>query len=84
MPPLGTPSPAPRRSFRPGAGWILFFLALLALNVFLSMRAAQPASRVRVLPRPGARGARRVDHVEGNDDPGNVHGEADVQGVQAD
>jgi cell division protease FtsH len=31
-----------------GRGWILFFLAALALNIFLSTRAAQPAARVRV------------------------------------
>jgi cell division protease FtsH len=63
MPPLGTqpdgasPPPAPRGSspssprrpsFRPRAGWIVFFLVLLALNVFLSSREMKPASRVRI------------------------------------
>jgi len=52
-----TPPPSPRGSsptgpqrpsFRPRPGWILFFVGLLALNVFFSARAAQPASRVRV------------------------------------
>jgi cell division protease FtsH len=63
MPPLGakregeTPPPAPRgsspsgpprRSFRPGSGWIAFFLVLLALNIFASTRATQATPRVRV------------------------------------
>jgi cell division protease FtsH len=45
------PSPSggsPRRSFIPGRGWIAFFLAVLALNIFLSTRAMEPSSRVRV------------------------------------
>ena len=49
--------PAPRRSspqtpesprFRPGRGWILFALALLAFNFYMGSRATQPPSRVRV------------------------------------
>jgi cell division protease FtsH len=64
MPPLGSPPPqAPRRSFRPGPAWILFFLALLALNVFLSVRAAQPASRVRVPYSPFFLDQVRAGHV---------------------
>ena len=52
-----TPPPAPRGSSpktpqRPRFGmsprWIAFFLALLALNLFISSRATQPPSRVRV------------------------------------
>jgi cell division protease FtsH len=47
--PRGTsPTEPQRRSFRPGPGWILFALALLALNVFLSARASEAPSRVRV------------------------------------
>jgi cell division protease FtsH len=57
--PAETPPPAPRGSSpspdsprRPRFGfsprWIAFFLALLALNFFLSSRATQPESRVRV------------------------------------
>jgi cell division protease FtsH len=51
------PPPAPRGSSpktpqRPRFGmsprWIAFFLALLALNLFISSRATQPPSRVRV------------------------------------
>jgi cell division protease FtsH len=64
MPPPGeprertqTPPPAPRGSsptppqrpwHRPGAGWIIFFLALLALNLVVTMNATKAASRVRV------------------------------------
>jgi cell division protease FtsH len=52
-----TPPPAPRGSspteagrpwFRPSPRWIVFFLAVLALNVFVTSRAMQPQSRVRV------------------------------------
>ncbi|HYX76018.1 MAG TPA: ATP-dependent metallopeptidase FtsH/Yme1/Tma family protein, partial [Gaiellaceae bacterium] len=54
-----SPPPAPRgssptgsgpqrSSWRPRPGWILFFVGLLALNLFLTMRANEPASRVRV------------------------------------
>jgi cell division protease FtsH len=63
MPPLSDkredakPPPAPRGSspttpqrpwFRPGPGWILLILAVLALNIFVSTRATEPAERVRV------------------------------------
>src|SRR5690242_1714314 len=53
----GNPPPAPRGSspgspgrprFRPARGWIALFIALLALNFFLSTRAMRPASRVRI------------------------------------
>jgi cell division protease FtsH len=52
----GAPRPAPRGSspspqppwFRPSRTWILFALALLAVNFYLGSRATQPASRVRV------------------------------------
>ncbi|HZR95426.1 MAG TPA: ATP-dependent zinc metalloprotease FtsH [Gaiellaceae bacterium] len=43
-----TPSPPQRPRVRPGAGWVVFFLAVLALNVFFSTRATEPAPRVRV------------------------------------
>ena len=52
-----TPPPAPRGSSptppqRPRFGlsprWIVFFLALLALNLFITSRAMEPESRVRV------------------------------------
>src|SRR5262249_26950217 len=40
-------TPQPPR-FRIGRGWFLFFLGVLALNLFLTMRATQPGSRVRI------------------------------------
>src|SRR5262245_55174939 len=53
-----TPPPAPRGSspkpppqrpwFRLSPRWIVFIVALLALNLFVSTRAMGPASRVRV------------------------------------
>ena len=63
MPPLAsrrdgkTPPPAPRGSspntpqrpsFRPSPRWIVFFLVLLALNIFVTTRATRPTARVRV------------------------------------
>jgi cell division protease FtsH len=45
-------SPSPPKQepprFRFGRGWILFFLVLLAVNFFFSVRATQPTNRVRV------------------------------------
>src|SRR5919106_4124019 len=42
-------SPTPRRQrFWTSPRWIAFFLGLLALNLFISARAMEPASRVRV------------------------------------
>ena len=47
MPP--TPPSAPQRPrFGLSRRWILFALALLALNLFITLRAMEPASRVRV------------------------------------
>src|SRR5215218_10498394 len=44
-----SPSPSPRRSrFLPSRAWIVFFLALLAINFYVGSRATQPPSRVRV------------------------------------
>src|SRR5436309_1857880 len=42
-----TPSPQWQR-FRPSRRWIIFFLALLAVNLYFSTRATEPASRVRI------------------------------------
>jgi cell division protease FtsH len=43
-----SPTEAGRPWFRPSPRWIVFFLAVLALNVFITGRAMEPASRVRV------------------------------------
>jgi cell division protease FtsH len=45
-PPAPTPPQQPR--FRLGRNWILFFLALLAVNFYVGSRATQQPSRVRV------------------------------------
>ena len=93
-----TPPPAPRGSspteagrpwFRPSPRWIVFFLAVLALNVFISSRAMEPQSRVRVPYSPlflqqVRDGQRRGDHVQGHGHPGHVHEGGDVQGLEAD
>src|SRR5215211_1043322 len=78
MPPLGnkregaTPPPAPRGSsptaprrpsLRPRPSWIVFFLALLALNVYISTRATEPPSRVRVPYSPFFLNQVRAGHV---------------------
>jgi cell division protease FtsH len=71
--PQGTPPPAPRGSsgqtprgqgrwrFRPGFGWVLVFVLALAVNVFVSTRATEPASRVRVPYSPFF-----IDQVKGD------------------
>ena len=38
----------PTRRFRPRIAWIVFFVAVLAVNIYFSTQATQPASRVRV------------------------------------
>jgi cell division protease FtsH len=43
-----SPTPPQRPRFGLSPRWIVFFLALLALNVFISSRAMKPESRVRV------------------------------------
>src|SRR2546423_11491607 len=37
-----------------------------------------------VLPRPGAREPRQTDHLEGHSDPGDVHPEGELLGLEAD
>jgi cell division protease FtsH len=46
--PRGSPPPPQRPRFRPSRAWIVFFLALLAINFYVGSRATQPPSRVRV------------------------------------
>ena len=43
-----TPSPSRFPGLRPNRGWILFALALLALNFYVGSRVMQPESRVRI------------------------------------
>jgi cell division protease FtsH len=43
-----SPTPPQRPRFGLSPRWIVFFLALLALNLFISSRAMEPESRVRV------------------------------------
>src|SRR4051794_34458980 len=43
-----TPDRPPTPRFRLGRAWIVFALALLALNFYISSMAGEPASRVRV------------------------------------
>jgi cell division protease FtsH len=43
-----SPTPPQRPWFRPSRGWILFALALLAVNFYFGSRATRPESRVRV------------------------------------
>jgi cell division protease FtsH len=43
-----SPTPSQRPRFRLSPRWIVFFLALLAFNLFISSRAMEPQSRVRV------------------------------------
>jgi cell division protease FtsH len=43
-----SPTPPQRPQFRLSPRWIVFFLAVLALNLFISNRAMEPESRVRV------------------------------------
>src|SRR4051812_8246011 len=50
--------------FRPSGRWIVFFIVLLALDTLFSMRATEPAARVRVPYSPFFLGQVRADHVE--------------------
>ena len=93
-----TPSPAPTGSapsgaqrpwYRPSGRWIVFFVVLLALNLFLSSRAMEPRSRVRVPYSPFflqqvEDRQRRGDHVQGDGHPGHVREGGDLQGLEAD
>ena len=57
-------TPAPRPSFRPGRGWILFFLGLLVLNFYFGTRVTQPSSRVRIPYSPAFLDQVRAGHVK--------------------
>jgi cell division protease FtsH len=63
--PRGSSATGPERpSFRPGPRWIVVFLALLALNIFISTRAMEPEERVRVPYTPFFLDQVRAGHVE--------------------
>jgi cell division protease FtsH len=82
--PAETPSPAPRGSPPPpqrpwsrlSARWIIFALALLAINLFIASRAMEPESRVRVPYSPFFLQQVRTGNVEGITSKGT-----DVQGT---
>jgi cell division protease FtsH len=58
-------SPAPETPrFRPSRGWIIFALALLALNFYFGTRATEPSSRVRVPYSPFFLDQVKAGHVK--------------------
>jgi cell division protease FtsH len=71
--PNASPPPAPRGSsptqpdkpsFRPNWRWVVFALALLAVNFYIGSRSTQPAGRVRVPYSPFFLAQIRAGHVE--------------------
>src|SRR5262252_6342519 len=59
----GKATPPQRPWYRPGRGWIAFFIVVLAFNFLFTMRATQPASRVRVPYSPFFLAQVRADRV---------------------
>src|ERR671911_735740 len=59
-----SPTPPQRPGFRLSPRWIVFFLAVLALNLFISTRAMDPESRVRVPYSPFFLQQVRASNVE--------------------
>src|SRR5262245_49350766 len=60
----GEPGTTPGRPwYQPSGRWIVFFVALLVLSPVFSMRATEPASRVRVPYSPYFVDQVRADHV---------------------
>jgi cell division protease FtsH len=59
-----TPAPPQVPGFRPGPRWIIFALALLALNFYAGSRATEPSSRVRVPYSPFFLQQVRAGHVK--------------------
>jgi cell division protease FtsH len=59
-----SPQPPQQSRFWPGRGWIVFALALLALNFYVGSRATEPASRVRVPYSPFFLNQVRAGHVK--------------------
>jgi cell division protease FtsH len=63
--PRGAAPTTPGRPwYQPSGKWIAFFVALLAFNTLFSMRATEPASRVRVPYSPFFLDQVRADHVD--------------------
>jgi cell division protease FtsH len=62
--PRGSPPPPQRARFRLSRAWIVFFLALLAINFYVGSRATQPPSRVRVPYSPFFLQQVTVGHVK--------------------
>jgi cell division protease FtsH len=60
----GPPTPPQRPWFRLSRGWILFAVALLAVNFYLGSRATRPESRVRVPYTPFFLQQVREGHVD--------------------
>jgi len=61
----GSPPSAPRSPrYRSAVRWIGFFLVILALNVFFTSRAMEPAARVRIPYSPFFLQQVKADHVE--------------------
>ena len=59
-----TPSPSRFGGLRPNRGWILFALALLALNFYVGSRVMQPESRVRIPYSPFFLNQVNIGHVK--------------------
>jgi cell division protease FtsH len=59
-----TPTPPRQPWYRRNGQWIALFVALLAFNTLFSMRATEPASRVRIPYSPFFLNQVRSDHVE--------------------
>src|SRR5262245_63149451 len=60
----GEPATSPRRPwYQPSGRWIVFFVALLALNTLFSMRATEPAALLHLPYTPFFVEQVRADHV---------------------
>src|SRR4051794_28888258 len=61
--PAGPPPATPKRRFHLSWRWVVFGLVVLGLNLFLSSRAMEPASRVRVPYSPFFLNQVKAGHV---------------------
>jgi cell division protease FtsH len=71
-----TPSEPPRPWYRPSPRWIALFVAVLALNIFITSRVMEPQSRVRVPYSPFF-----LEHVKAGDVEEITSKGTDVQGT---